>query len=93
MKPPVVPVCKLKGQLIVLVVVFSHIHMKAVAADIVERSARDADFFCAAFSADIAALDKFLPDLDEILLLYGDIQRRHNGFQVADLVFDLNGQL
>ena len=85
MKPPVISRGKLKGELIVLVIVFSYIDMEAVAADIVERTAGDLDFFGTAFSADITALDQFFPDLGEILLKQCDIKGCLNGFQMIDL--------
>ena len=74
MKPPVVSGGQAEGQLIILIVIFSHIDVKAVAADIVEGAAGDFLLFRAAFSADIAAFDKLLFNLRQILLLLGDFQ-------------------
>ncbi len=72
-EPPVVPHSEFKGQFIVLEIIFSDIHMKTVAADIVKRSAGDLFFFCTTFSADVACRNQFFLDLHEIGFLFGDL--------------------
>ena len=74
-KPPVVSDGKFKGQFVVLEVVFPHIHMESVAADIVEGPACHLFLFCPAFSADIACRDQLLLDLYKIRFLLRDVQR------------------
>ncbi len=59
MEPPIVTGSKTEGQFIVLQIVFSNINVVSVAADIMERTARDLNFFITAFPADITVLNKF----------------------------------
>ena len=68
MEPPVVSGCKFKGELIILVIIFSNIDVKTITADVVEGLAGDLFFFCIAPFVDIATLCQFLLDLDQILL-------------------------
>ncbi len=83
-EPPVVAGCHLEGELFILQVIFSHIHVVAVAADIMEGPAGDFGTFLSALPADVAAFDQLLLDLDQVLLLLGDIQRGADGFQMLD---------
>ena len=92
MEPPVISVGEFEGQFIVLEIIFSHINMKSVAAQIMEGLAGDLCFFRAALSADLAALGQFLLDLHQIFLFQGDIQGRADGLQVVDLFFYLSSQ-
>ena len=94
-EPPVAAGGKAEGQLFVLVVIFSHINVIAVTAYIVEGNAGDFHLFPpgGAFSADIAAFDQFLADLDQIFLLLRDVQGGADGFQVLHLRLRLQREI
>ena len=93
MEPPVIAGSEAKGELLVLIVIFPHIDIIAVRAGIVEGTAGDFGFFRAAFSTDVAAFNEFLPDLDEIIFLLGNIQRIDDGFQMKDFGLCVLGKL
>ncbi len=92
MEPPVISCGKFEGQLVILVIVLSHIDMEAVAAEIMEGPAGDLLLLCAGSFADIAALRQLFLDLGQILLLQGDVQSVGDGLQMIDLGLDLRGQ-
>ena len=92
MKPPVIAGGKLKGQFVILKIIFSHIDVETVAGKIVEGLAGDFLLLHARLSADISAGDQLLLDLYQILLVEGNIQRGKNRLQMLDLCFDFFGQ-
>ena len=82
MEPPVAAGGEAESQLLVLIIIFSHIDVIAVAADIMEGNACDFHLLCtaAALPADISAFDQLLADLYQILLLLRDVQGGADGF-------------
>ena len=92
MKPPVIAGGELEGEFVVLEVVFAHIDMEALPADIVKRPAGDFYFPGAALAADVAALDQLLLDLGQVLLPESDVESGLDGFQMIDLVLHSKGQ-
>ena len=79
-EPPVIASGHLKGQLLILIIVLSHIDVKAVGGKVVERPAGDPGLFpLAVMALDIPIFRQFLLDLDQILLVQGDIQSCADG--------------
>ena len=72
MEPPVVAGCQGKGDLIILIIIFPHVNIIPVTADIVEGYAFERNFFLLSLPADIAAFNQFFFDLYKILFLQGD---------------------
>ena len=87
-EPPVVAGGEFKGQFIILIIIFSHINVKSITADIVIGSAGNFLLFPSAFSADVTAFCQLLFYLSQIFLVEGDIQSSRNGFQMIDLCPD-----
>ena len=79
----------MEGQLLVLQIVFSYIHMIAVAGDVVEGAACDAHLLLCAAAADITGLGQLLLDLYQVLLGPGDVQGVADGLQVLDVIAGL----
>ena len=73
MEPPVVSRGKFKGQLIVLIIIFSHVHMESVRGNIVEGSAFYLCLFIPTPFFDIAEFYQFLLNLNQIVFRQGNI--------------------
>ena len=67
MEPPVVSCCKLEGELVILVVVFADVHIKAVGGDIVEGLALYLLFLCTLSLFDKTIFYQLILYLDEIV--------------------------
>ena len=90
-EPPVIAGGELEGQLVVLVVIFPHINVKTVAADIMIRPAGDFLFFRVAFSPDVAAFRQLFLNLCQVLFVKRNIQGGGNRFQMVDFCLHLYG--
>ena len=90
MEPPVISFGKLEGQLIILKIIFSHIHMETIRRNIVERFGSDLRAFAAGRTfADITGFHQFFADLGQILLLKRNIKSCLDGAQMLDLFIGL----
>ncbi len=98
MKPPVITCGDLKGKLVVLVIIFTHINIVAVRRNIVKRAAfwhRTSPFsIISSMATHIATVDELLLDQYQIFFLPGDIQGGEDCLQMLDQLigfFDLLG--
>ena len=73
-EPPVVSGGKVKGQLIVLEIVFSYIYMISVAGNIVEWSVLHFLFLAGELALDISALREFFLNPRKVVFGEGDIK-------------------
>ena len=89
MEPPVISHGKIKGQLVVLEIIFPHIHMVSVAGNVVERCVPDLYFFAGKLALDVSGLRQFFFDSGEIVLSQGNVQGSLDGFQISDIVLCL----
>ena len=88
MEPPVISCGKFKGQLIILVVVFSHINIVSIAGNIVEGFGfhlHFGTFFVSVVALYIAVFHQLFLDLGKVALLSGNVQGIGDGFQMFDL--------
>ena len=77
----------MEGEFFVLQVVFSHIDVVAVAGDIVERLVFNPGLlFFGEPAADVSGACQFLPDLGQVFLGKGDIERGLDGLQIVDVL-------
>ena len=89
MEPPVVACGKMEGELVILQIVFSHIHMIAIAGEIMERRVFYFHLLFGKFPAHIAGADELFLDFGQVVLGKSDIQGSLYGFQVEDIIFCL----
>ena len=71
---------KFEGEFIVLVVIFSNIDIKTVAADIMEWFADKPLLLFSTFTADIAVFHHFFFNLIQVFFFFRNIESGHNGF-------------
>ena len=87
MEPPVVAGGYFEGQLVILEIIFAHIHMVAVGGDIVEGAAGYPFPACACrVLFDIAIRGQLLFDLGQIALGHSNIQGGGDRFQMFDFL-------
>ena len=92
-EPPVISRCERESQLFVLEIIFPHIHIVAVAGNIVERRTFEFLFFLCEFPADITALCQLFFNLCQIVFGPGNVQRVADRFQIGDFVPGLYDQM
>ena len=93
MEPPVAAGRELKGKLVILVIIFSHIKMETRFVYIVKRTAGKLHLFAPALPADIAACNQLLLNLRQVFLVEGNVKGRLNGFQMVNLLLHLPRKL
>ena len=86
MEPPVISIGEGEGELVILKIIFSHIHMISVAREIVHGFVCKLYLFLRKLPAYIAALNQFFLDLRQVSLTSCNVQRCADGFQVGDVI-------
>ena len=90
MEPPVISGCELKGQFIILEIVFSDIDIKTITGYIVKRPGFRLGFlafFVCIVTFDIAVFSQLFLDLGKVTFRSGDIQSIGDRFQMRNLTF------
>ena len=94
MEPPVIAVCDLEGDFLVLIVVLADVDVKAVGRAVVIRTARDLRLLCAKRTLlDKAKFRELFFDLNEVFLPDGDVEGGTDRLEVIDLLLRLGGQI